>query len=222
MATLPKAGAAQARAGSRMDSGCSKTDFYVAPPVGNRATDLMTEGVFRNFDLTFEWKIAPGGNSGLKYLVGSSQKLVFQEGGPPGIEGAVTAGPSAIFREYTSGFEYQFVDEERHSDGKEDRTRSGSLYRILGVHRNVANPAGQLNQSPVLLDGNHLEHWLNGVRVVAANIASAEFQQAAAQAPARTRRALDYRNKEQPLALQSHTGMVWVRNIKLRRLPRVP
>jgi hypothetical protein len=67
-----------------------------------------------------------------------------------------------------------------------------------------------------------VERWLNGVRVAAANIASAEFQQATAQAPARTRRALDYKEQQQPLALQSHTGMVWVRNIKLRRLPVVP
>jgi hypothetical protein len=193
--------------------------FLRGAPVGNRATDLMTAGVYRNFDLTFEWKIAPGGNSGVKYLVGSSQKLVFEDGKPPNIEGTVTPGPDAILREYTSGMEYQLVDEEKHPDGKESTTRSGSLYQLAGFDQNVVKPAGQLNHSRIVVNGNHIEHWVNGVRVVATDVTSVEFQQAAAKAPARTRRALEYMNKELPIALQSHTGAVWFRNLKLRRLP---
>ena len=46
---------------------------------GNRASDIVTTRLYRNFELSFEWKIAPGGNSGVKYLVGSSQKLVFDQ-----------------------------------------------------------------------------------------------------------------------------------------------
>src|SRR5262249_50206032 len=69
--------------------------FLRGAAVGNRATDLMTTGVYRNFELRFEWKIAPGGNSGVKYLVGGSQKLVFEDGKPPAREGSVTPGPGA-------------------------------------------------------------------------------------------------------------------------------
>jgi len=195
--------------------------FLRGAAVGNQATDLMTDGVYRNFDLAFEWKIAPGGNSGVKYLVGSSQKLVFEGGKPPSLQDTVTAGPDAILREYTSGMEYQLVDEERQPDGKDSATRSGSLYQFVGFDQNVVRPAGQLNQSRVVVNGNHIEHWLNGVRVVATNMSTVEFQQAAAKAPARTRRALEYVNKELPIALQSHTGAVWFRNIKLRKLPDV-
>ena len=51
--------------------------FLRGAAVGTRGVDLQTTKKFRHFELQFEWKIAPGGNSGLKYLVGSSQKLVF-------------------------------------------------------------------------------------------------------------------------------------------------
>jgi hypothetical protein len=196
--------------------------FLRGAPVGNRATDLMTVGVYRNFDLRFESKIEPGGNSGVKYLVGSSQKLVFEGNKPPNIEGTVTPGPNAILREYASGMEYQLVDEERHPDGKKNTTRSGSLYEFVGFDENLAMPAGKLNRSQVLVNGNHIEHWLNGVRVVSADVTSMQFQEAAAKAPPRTRRALEYlNNQEYPIALQSHTGTIWFRNMKLRRLPAV-
>jgi hypothetical protein len=187
--------------------------------VGNRAIDLTTSGVYRDFDLQFEWKVAAGGNSGVKYLVGRSQRLVFEGDGPPNIEGTVTPGPNAVFREAATGMEYQIVDEERHPDGKKSSTRSGSLYQIAGFDQNIVRPAGQLNHSRVVVHGNHIEHWLNGVRVVATDVTSTEFQKAAANAPARTRRALEYLKKEGTIALQSHTGAVWFRNIKVRRLP---
>src|SRR4051794_17077072 len=57
--------------------------FLKGAAVGNRSRDLMSTGVYRNFELRFEWKIEPGGNSGMKYLVGSSQKLVFEGDKPP-------------------------------------------------------------------------------------------------------------------------------------------
>lgn len=192
--------------------------FLRGAPVGNEATDLASEGSYRNFDLVFEWKISTGGNSGLKYLVGSSQKLVFENNRPPALQGTVTPGPTAQLREYTSGLEYQLVDEEGNTDGKEPATRSGALYQLVGFDRTVARPAGELNRSRVLVSGNHVEHWLNGVKVVTADVTSAEFRRAAEQAPERTRRALQYMDKPLPIALQCHTGAIWFRNIKLREL----
>lgn len=194
--------------------------FLRGAAVGNRATDLITSRVYRNFDLQFEWKIAPGANSGVKYLAGSSQKLVFEGDKPPNVEGTVAPGPTAQFFEATSGFEYQIVDEERHPDGKNKTTRSGALYQLAGLEQNVVRPAGQLNQSRIVVSGNKIEHWLNGMQVLMTDVTSQEFQTAAAKAPARTRRALQYLNNgEYPIALQTHTGTVWFRSIKIRRLP---
>jgi len=112
------------------------------------------------------------------------------------------------------------VDEAAHPDGKSPRTLSGALYQFAGLDRSHARPAGQLNLSKIVVNGSRIEHWLNGVRVVAADTASEEFRIAASQAPGRTRRALDYLSHEGPIAIQSHTGAVWIRNIKLRRRPR--
>lgn len=193
--------------------------FLRGSPVGNEATDLATEGSYRDFDLIFEWKISSGGNSGLKYLVGSSQKLVFEDNKPPALQGTVKLTSTALLREYTSGLEYQLVDEERNADGKEPMTRSGALYQLAGFDRSVARPAGKLNQSRILVNGNHVEHWLNGVKVVSTDVTSQEFRQAAEKAPERTRRALQYVNKALPIALQCHTGVIWFRNIKLHEFP---
>jgi hypothetical protein len=197
--------------------------FLRGAAVGNRSTDLMTSGTYRNFELQFEWKIDTGGNSGVKYLVGSSQKLVFEGSGPPTIEGSGAPGPAAAFKEFTSGLEYQVVDEERHPDGKESATRSGALYQLAGFSGHVVKPAGHINQSRIVVNGNSVEHWLNGIRVVLTDVTSAEFKQMASKAPARTRRALEYLDhQERPIALQSHTGTVWFRSLKIRRLPVQP
>jgi hypothetical protein len=118
--------------------------------------------------------------------------------------------------------EYQMVDEAGHPDGKSPLTSSGALYLFAGLERSRARPAGQLNQSKIVGNGNRIEHWLNGTRVVAVDTASEEFRSAASQAPGRTRRALDYLSQEGPIAIQSHTGAVWIRNIKLRRLNPLP
>lgn len=193
--------------------------FLRGAAVGNRSTDLMTTGVYRNFQLQFEWKIDEGGNSGVKYLIGSSQKLVFEGSDPPKIEGTGAPGPDAEYKEVTSGLEYQVVDEERHPDGKEDSTRSGALYQLAGFSGHVMKPAGQVNRSRIVVNGNSVEHWLNGVRVISMDITSAEFKQMASKAPGRTRRALEYLDQqERPIALQSHTGTVWFRSLKIRRL----
>lgn len=158
----------------------------------------------------------------LKYLVGSSQKLVFEGNGFPQLEGTTQPGPNAIFREGTSGLEYQMVDEAVHQDGKSPLTISGALYQLAGLERTHARPAGQLNRSKIVVNGSHIEHWLNGNRVVAVDTASEEFRTAASKAPARTRRALDYLSQEGPIAIQTHTGAVWIGNIKLRRLKPFP
>lgn len=196
--------------------------FLRGDVIGPRGIDLQTSEKFRHFELQFEWKIERGGNSGLKYLVGSSQKLVFEGNGLPQREGTTQPGPNAIFREGTYGLEYQMVDEAEHPDGKSPLTISGALYQFVGVERSHARPAGQINQSKIVVNGTRIEHWLNGTRVVAVDTASEEFRSAASKAPGRTRRALDYISLEGSIAIQSHTGAVWIKNVKLRRLNPLP
>ena len=114
------------------------------------------------------------------------------------------------------------VDEAGHPDGNSPLTLGGALYQLAGLERSHARPAGQLNQSKLVVNGSRIEHWLNGTRVVTVDTASEEFRSAASKAPGRTRRALDYLSQEGPIAIQSHTGAVWIRNVKLRRLNPLP
>ena len=198
-----------------------ESGFLKGRRVGNRATDLVTVDRYRDFELTFEWKVSPGGNSGVKYFVGRSAKLMFEDGKPPVVEGEATPGPNAFFMETTSGFEYQMIDDERHPDKDDARTRSGSLYQFLGPAEKLARPARQLNQSRVVVKGTLVEHWLNGTKTASMDWTSAEFRSALEKVPARSRRVVDYLNQDCPIALQSHTGEVWFRNLKFRRLPAV-
>ncbi len=193
--------------------------FLKGKRVGNRVTDLVTVDRYRNFEFSFEWQISPGANSGVKYFVGRSAKLVFEDGKPPSIEGTTTPGPDAFFTEGTYGFEYQLIDDERHADKDDAKTRSGSLYQFVGPAGKLARPAGELNQSRIVVKGTLVEHWLNGMKTASMDWTSAEFRSALDKVPGRSKRVVDYLNQDCPIALQSHTGEVWFRNLKLRRLP---
>src|SRR5262245_27356996 len=105
--------------------------------------DIVTIDTFDNFDLTFEWKIAEGGNSGVKYLVVEDR-----------------SGPIA--------HEYQVIVDARHPDAKVGPHRStAALYdAIPAPATKKSKPAGEINTSRILVNGNHVEHWLNGAKVL--------------------------------------------------------
>ena len=105
------------------------------------ARDIVSTKAYENFELVWEWRISPGGNSGLKYLVSEDR-------------------PAAI------GHEYQIIDDDKHPDAKlRDSRRTGSFYDVLPAPTAKTRPVGELNQSRVLVQGNHVEHWLNGAKI---------------------------------------------------------
>ncbi len=110
--------------------------------------DLMTVETFGNFELSFEWKVSPGGNSGIKYNV--SEELSVAN--PP---------------KYAAlGFEYQILDDERHPDGELPSHRAGALYDMIAPNSSKQlRPAGEFNSSRIVFRGSHGEHWLNGEKV---------------------------------------------------------
>jgi Domain of Unknown Function (DUF1080) len=105
--------------------------------------DIVTIATFNDFDLRFEWVISPGGNSGVKYLVVENRD-----------------GPIA--------HEYQVIDDAKHPDALIGPHRStGALYDVISAPASKPlKPAGQVNAGRILLNGNHVEHWLNGVKIV--------------------------------------------------------
>jgi hypothetical protein len=106
------------------------------------AGDIITNATFRNFELRLDWKLGPGGNSGIFY------------------RGTESADPI-----WHTAPEMQVLDDARHPDGRSELTSAGALYALYPARRGIVRPAGEWNEVRILLDGNRGEHWLNGVKL---------------------------------------------------------
>jgi hypothetical protein len=204
-----------------IEDGCLKS---VAKP--RIIEDLFTKAKFRDFELTFDWKVAPGSNSGVKYRI--QDRVMLAEGKFKKFEDSVdysiahrrTDRP-AKGQEYVIGFEYQVIDNSGHADARRGpKYQAGALYDLIGPAKDVTKPIGEFNQARLVVRGNHIEHWLNGVKVVDADLAEAAKGGAhrwGAESPVYKLMAEQPR-KECPISLQNHNDPAWFRNIKIRRL----
>jgi hypothetical protein len=121
-------------------------------PSAKRPGSIVTEREYGDLDLAFEWKVSPGGNSGLKYRV----------------------------RQYDGtarGCEYQILDDAKHRQSLNSKTSAGALYGLFAPSREKhLNPTGEFNSSRIVIRGNCVEHWLNGRLILSAKIGSAEWK----------------------------------------------
>lgn len=156
--------------------------------------DLVTERSFGDFELEFEWKVAPGANSGVKYLVSE-------------------ADASAAF-----GPEYQILDDDLHVDAQRETHRAAALYDLLPAAGKSLAPVGEYNKGRIVARDGRIEHWLNGVRVVDIDTGSEEF--AAAHAASKYKGSPGFaRGHRGRIALQDHGDEVWFRSLRIRELP---
>jgi hypothetical protein len=160
-----------------------------------RGGDIVSVEEFANFELALEWKVEPGGNSGVFYRAGEDDDAV-----------------------YWTAPEMQVLDDSGHADGRSLLTSAGSVYGLYAVPRHLARPAGQWNQARIVVNGNHVEHWLNSVRAAAYELGSDDWLQRVA-ASKFAPHARFGRNARGLLALQDHGDRVAFRNIKIRVLP---
>ena len=163
------------------------------------AGDLVTSKAYRNFELAIEWKIAAGGNSGIFYR---------------GVEHRDWMKNPL----YYSAPEMQVLDDAKHPDGQSPLTSAGSDYALYPAPRGVVKAAGQWNAARIVVNGNHVEHWLNGQKVVEYELGSADWLDRVRKSkfvawPAYGKAA------EGVIGIQDHGDRVAYRSIKIRVLP---
>lgn len=157
-------------------------------------SDLITNDQFENFDLTIDWKISPKGNSGIMYMVKEKDSTA-----------------------YKTGPEYQVIDDKNFPEKLEDWQKTGANYAMNPAPAAAPNPVGEWNNTEIILNKGHVEHWLNGKKIVEYELWSDEWK--ANKAKGKWKDTPGYgMSKTGHIALQDHGSEAWFRNIKIRKL----
>ncbi len=171
-------------------------DGVLSVLAGGKGGDIITTKTYTNFDLCFEFKLTPGANSGVKYFIN------------PEKTGSV-------------GYEFQILDDDKHPDAKlgiDGNRTVGSLYDILPARKDKkVKPIGEWNQGRIVVQGNHIEHWLNGQKVLEFDRTSPEFK-AHFEASKFKKDAGFCTRVSGHILLQDHRNNVSFRNIKIKEL----
>lgn len=158
--------------------------------------DLITQDQYENFELELEWKISRGGNSGIFYGV---REFPEQDVA------------------YMTGIEMQVLDDDGHPDGKNLKTSAGACYALYAPNERAARPVGEYNRVRLVVDNGHVEHWLNGKRIVQYDIGSDDWNERV-----KNSKFADWEHfaefRKGYIGLQDHSDKVWFRNIRVREL----
>ncbi len=174
------------------EKGWTVVDGTLQHAKGGGGGSIVTAEAYENFELTWEWKVGEVGNSGVKYnLVDPAKDL---------------------------GFEYQLIDDEKHPDG----IRGGKLHQTAALYDLIepsaerkVKPVGEWNESRLLVQGVHVEQWLNGVKTVEFEMGSDDLK--ARIAKSKYAKAANFGVKaKSPILLQDHGDEIAFRNLKLR------
>lgn len=157
--------------------------------------DIMTVEQFGDFELAFDWKIATGGNAGVFYR-----------------------GTEEYDHVYWSGPEYQLLDDPNAADGRSRLTSAGSAFGLYPSPPGILKPAGEWNATRIVARGAHVEHWLNGTKLLEYELWSPDWE-AKLQA-SKFRVWPNYgRAKRGHIAIQGdHSGELALRNVLIREI----
>ena len=154
--------------------------------------DIVTEATYENFELELEWKLSPGGNSGIFFNV--------------------LDGESAA---YFSGPEMQVLDNSTHNDGKNTMTSAGACYALYMPVRDVTRPIGEWNKVRIVSQNRHMQHWLNDVMICEYTIQSDDWNERVAASKFKDWPKFGKATSGR-IGLQDHGDRVAFRNIRIR------
>ena len=172
-------------------------------PQGDYVHDLVTDKIFKNFQLSIEWNISEGGNSGIFWGV--------QEG-------------ENVNKPYSTGPEIQILDNERHPDAKANPKfhQAGALYDLVQPSKDVCKPAGEWNHVLLTIDHNKNQGSvvLNGTKIVEFPLRGEKWDKLVANSKFNDKCEFDRfaRLRSGKIGLQDHGNKVSFRNIKIRKL----
>lgn len=162
--------------------------------LNGKSGDLVTVDAFGDFELSFDWKVTETANSGVIYRVGLGERA-----------------------SYVTGPEYQILDNEKATDNKQQNHLAGSLYDLALESNAKTKPVGEWNSGRIRVKGWHVQHWLNGEKVVDADLASSD-----GKALINASKFKDWEKfaslSRGHIALQEHGHEVSFRAIKIREL----
>lgn len=162
--------------------------------LNGKGGDIVTDREFKNYVLDFEWTIAKGGNSGIKYR--------FKK-----FEGWGWLGP-----------EFQVLDDYNTSEGKKPKNCTATLYDILPTKDGKPlNPHEEINRGRIVVKNNRLEHWLNGKKMVDVVVGSEQWKEAIAKSKFNNIEGFG-ENRLGRIMIQDHGCMVWFHKISIREI----
>lgn len=156
--------------------------------------DIRTIKMYGDFDLRLEWKVEPGGNSGIFYR--SSE----DDSKPWGI-----------------GAEYQLLDDYLADDRASALTHAASCYDMFAPTSWVCKPGDQWNETRIVAKGDRVQHWLNGVLVVSYEVGSEDWERRFRMSKF-VEDSQFGRNKSGHIVLQDHWQKVWFRHLRIKKL----
>ncbi len=161
---------------------------------GGDVVDIITRNKYSDFELELEWKVAPGGNSGIFFGVTEDFPRVWH-----------------------TGPEFQILDDGAHPDGRDPRTSAGALYALLEPRGKSLEPVGEFNQTRIVVRQAHVEHWLNGVKVIECSLEDPQLAELIANSKFKDHPRFA-KERTGYIALQHHGEAVWYRNVRVRAI----
>jgi hypothetical protein len=166
--------------------------LLVFDPEAGDGGDIVTREAFGDFELEMDWRIDPGGNSGIFFRADEE--------------------PDAIWHH---AIEIQILDDDAHADGASGMTSAGSAYELYAPTADAVNPAGEWNHVRIVARGPSVEHWMNGTRIVEYEIGSDDWNQRVADSKFAEWPGFAQAS-EGLIGLQDHGNVVAFRDIRIR------